>query len=196
MRRTYLTVFLALFAGLALASCAGAASVGQRTPIPTIIPATLPAPSGPGKLAAVDPATTCKVYAVDLIGAWVQAGASEEQPFEFTDAQGKTCQGVFAADVQFLFTQSNVWYSGALSCSTCHGPDLAVSYAMMNLSDYQGIMAGSRRTSHDAKGNDILAGGDWPNARLYQVFSTKWMPLGRPASLSEKGPLVLAGKPK
>jgi hypothetical protein len=47
-----------------------------------------------------------------------------------------------------------------------------------------------------AKGNDILGGGNWEQARLYQVFTTRFMPLGRPSTLGEKEPVVLAGSPK
>jgi hypothetical protein len=63
----------------------------------------------------------------------------------------------------------------------------------MDLSSYAGILAGSRRQSADAKGNDILGAGDWEKSTLYRVLFTTWMPLGRPQTTNEKGPLVLAG---
>lgn len=185
-----------LLVGLFLAACSGGASTVKRTPIPTLIPATLAAPSGAGKLASLSSGTYCAVRAVDLIGAWVKAGSPETNPFDFTDANGKACTGTFKDDVHFLFTESNVWFDGALACAACHGPDLAASYANMNLSDYQGILAGSRRQSAGAKGSDILGSGDWSKARLNQVLITRFMPLGRPQTSPEKGPLVMVGKPK
>lgn len=185
-----------LLLGLLLAACSGGTSQVKRTPIPTLIPATLAAPSGAGRLASLSGGERCAVQAVDLIGAWVSAGSPETTPFDFTDASGKACQGTFANDVRFLFTESNVWFDGALACSACHGPDLAESYANMNLGDYQGILAGSRRQSAGAKGSDILGGGDWTKARLNQVLVTRFMPLGRPQTSPEKGPLVMVGKVK
>jgi hypothetical protein len=171
----------------------GAASL---TPIPTIRAAVMPTQTNYGKLAALNPDTSCSVYAVELIGAWVKAGAPESKAFDFKDINNQSCSGTFPDDVHFLFNQSNVWFPGALACSNCHTPDIKVAWAGMNLSDYQGIMMGERRSSDTSKGSDILANGDWEKSKLYQVLATKYMPLGRPASLSEKGPLVLAGKPK
>jgi hypothetical protein len=195
MRRILVFTIILLLVGILLASCSGMEPVGQRTPVPTMPYATPAPPAGPGMLADRTSKDYCLVYAVDAIQAWVKAQMPEKEPFEYTDALGRSCTATFA-DISILFTQPNVWFPGALACTTCHGPDLPVSFAMMNLSDYQGILAGSRRASPDAKGNDILGGGQWDKSRLFQVFQTKWMPLGRPATLGEKGPLVLIGKPK
>ena len=136
----------------------------------------------------------CLVRLGDLAGAWVTAGSPEKDPFPFTDAQGKSCQGTFEVDVLPAFTQANLWYPGALSCRTCHGPDVQVSYARLDLSSYQGIMAGSSRADVNSNGDDILGGGSWLDSTLYEVLSKGEMPPNQPAGLNPMGPLVTAGK--
>ncbi len=169
---------------------------GERTPIPPLPPATLPAPdlgvSEGGEAAALP----CNIAAVDLIGAWVQAGTPETEPFDFTDAFGTACEGTFEADVLPLFTQANLWFDGALACSSCHGSDLKAAAAQLDLTSYAGILAGARRTSADAPGEDILGGGNWEGAKLYQMLVSRAMPIGRPPDSPEKGPVIPAGTPK
>ena len=136
---------------------------------------------------------SCTIRLGDLIGAWVTAGTPETDPFPFTDVQGKSCQGTFEADVLPAFTQANLWYPGALSCRTCHGPDIQVSYARMDLSSYQGILAGSSRADANSKGDDILGGGNWEKSTLYDELSSGGMPPNQPAGLNPMGPLITAG---
>lgn len=163
----------------------------DATPIPTLAAATLPAPDFSVQSQALN---RCRIAAVNLIGAWVSAGYSETEPFTFTDIDGQTCEATFEEDVHPVFTESNLWYPGSLSCSSCHNPDMTVSSAQMDLSTYEGILAGSRRTSADAQGNDILGGGDWESSLLHDVlFVRKFMPLGRPPDVPAEGPVVFAG---
>lgn len=165
-----------------------------HTPIPTLIPATLPAPEvgvgsgGAGK---------CTVTTRALLSAWVSSGYPETEKFAFQDLNGAACEATFA-DVKPLFTESNLWYSGALACASCHHADLASSSVQMDLSSYAGILAGSRRTAPDAKGNDILGGGDWEASMLNKMlFIDKQMPLGRPAdAFPAEGPTIQAGLQK
>lgn len=139
---------------------------------------------------------SCAVHAVDLMGAWVSAGAPESDPFPFDDVNGKPCQGTFEADILPLFSQANLWYAGGPSCRTCHGPDVQVSYARLDLSSYPGILAGSGRDSADTKGDDILGGGNWQEAELYDVLTHGEMPPSQPANLNPQGPVVYAGSSK
>lgn len=165
----------------------------QRTPIPTLLPATLPVQQAN---AGGTTFNKCKVAAVNLIGAWVSAGYSENEPFTFTDADGQTCQAVFKKDVQPLFLESNLWYPGALACASCHNSDVAVASANMDLSTYQGMLMGSRRTDPAAKGNDIFGGGVWEQSLLHEMlFVRKYMPLGRPPEVPAEGPIIYAGQP-
>lgn len=139
-----------------------------RTPVPTLIPATLPVMQPEESMASAT--DVCYVAAADLMGAWVNSGASDTEVFQFTDANGRECEATFE-DVKPLFVESNLWYSGSLSCISCHSVDLAVSPAQLDLSSYEGILAGSRRAEGAAEGTDILGGGNWRSSLLYEFIS-------------------------
>lgn len=164
----------------------------DTTPIPTLIPATLPAMEmNQGPVAASD---QCYVSGVDLVGAWVEAGSPDADSFEFTDANGVNCEATFE-DVLPLFTRSNLWYSGSLSCSSCHSVALAISPAQLDLSSYEGILAGSRRVDDAPKGTDILGGGNWESSVLYQFLAeTKADVPGHDAAFSSSL-MIYVGKP-
>ena len=166
-----------------------------HTPIPTLIPATLPV--GNTRINAPVEAR-CLVTARTLLRAWVSAGYPENNSFQFTDKNGVNCEGTFAVDVQPLFTDGNLWYAGSMACASCHNSVIAKAAARMDLSSYAAIVSGSQRASQDAKGNDILGGGVWENSLLNQkLFILKEMPLGHPANaFPDDGPPILAGHPK
>jgi hypothetical protein len=163
----------------------------DRTSVPTLIPATLPAMEM-NSSAAANP-DKCYVAGVDLLGAWVDAGASNTEAFEFQDANGKNCEATFE-DVKPLFVSSNMWYAGSISCMSCHSVDLAVSPAQLDLSSYEGILAGSRRADDAPKGTDILGGGDWKTSLLYQFIAEPKDVPGHNDALSS-GLMVYAGTP-
>jgi hypothetical protein len=163
------------------------------TPIPTIIPATMPAPTRSSPLETNAP-LKCRVAAVNLIAAWVDAKYPETDPFTFTDVSGQVCTATFTADVQPLFTEPNLWYSGAIACATCHNSDITKASASMDLSSYQGMLMGGRRPSPTAQGEDIFGAGVWNQSKLYEMLVVKkLMPLGRPPQMPADGPLVFAG---
>lgn len=173
------------------------------TPIPTLIAATLPAPQVGAGAAPI--LVRCQITTVELIGAWVTAGSPESAPFDFTDLQGRSCTATFPGDVQRLFIEANIWYDGAPACTTCHYADVVKATQNMDLSSYAGILAGSQRKDGQAKGNDILGGGDWQQALLRQMTQAQGgqstinrplMPLGRPASVPDNGPIIFAGAPQ
>ena len=112
----------------------------------------------------------CRVAAVDLVGAWVNAGSPETKAFQFTDINGQDCESNFE-EVKPLFVEANLWYPGSLSCVSCHSVDLIISPAQLDLSSYQAILAGSRRTDADSKGTDILGNGKWDDSLLYDYLS-------------------------
>jgi hypothetical protein len=173
-------------------TCRQGALLVVRTPIPTLIPATLPAAQSKEAPAATG---ECQVTAADLLGAWVSAGYPEKDAFEFQDGKGGICQGTFEADVRPLFIEANIWYPGSLSCVTCHSADVSVATAQLDLTGYQGILAGSRRTSAAAKGADILGGGDWSTSLLHQfLFLTRDMPPGHSSIPVDAEPVVYAGR--
>lgn len=141
----------------------------DRTPIPSLIPATLPAlQAGNGEVVASD---QCRVAAADLIGAWVAVGSPEQKSFQFTDVNGQSCESTYE-ELKPLFVEANLWSSG-LACVSCHSVDVAVSPAQLDLSSYAGIIAGSQRENAESKkGTDILGGGNWKGSLLYEFIST------------------------
>ncbi len=172
-------------------TCQRGQAVVYGTPVPTLAAATLPAPDFSVESPTIN---RCRIAAVDLIGAWVSSGYSETDVFTFTDIDGLNCEGTFGEDVQPLLLESNVWYPGSLSCASCHNADLTISSAQMDMTTYAGLLAGSRRTSANAKGNDVLGGGDWEASLMYDVlYVRRYMPLGRPPEVPAEGPVVFAG---
>ncbi len=174
----------------------------QRTSIPTLVAATMPAPKVGVQAAASAP--KCHIAALNLIGAWVSAGYKESDPFTFTDLKGTNCTATFKDDVQKLFVTPNLWYDGAPACTTCHYADVAKATKNMDLSSYAGILAGSNRVNGAAKGNDILAGGSWKDALLHNMLyapdgkttiGRPPMPLGRPSTVPAEGPVLSVGVP-
>lgn len=139
----------------------------ERTAIPTLLPASIPAIEG-GEPAA---SGQCQVAAVDLIGAWVEAGSPETDPFQFADASGQNCESTFA-EVRPLFIEANLWYSGSMSCVACHGADVVTASAQLDLSNFAGINAGSRRPDAESNGTDILGAGKWKSSLLYDFITT------------------------
>jgi mono/diheme cytochrome c family protein len=172
----------------------GRASLAH-TPIATLLPVNLQAIGA--SLPSSSSMDNCTVTAETLLSAWVSAGAPETQSFPFSDLNGVGCQATFA-DVQPLFTQSNLWYPGALACTACHNADLAsAASAQLDLSGYTGMLAGSHRSPGSVSGVDILGAGNWQSSRLNQaLFVLRQMPYGRqPDIVPEAGPTVLAGIP-
>jgi len=197
-----LPVFLILFIlAIYVGNCGFSTDCSQanlpqkiHTPIPTLISATMPAPE---QASISVGAAKCTVSAWTILSTWVNTGYPEQEPFEFIDLNGATCLGTYS-DVEIVFQEANLWYPGALACVTCHHSDLATASAQMDLSSYAGIVAGSRRTSPDAKGNDILGGGVWDQSKINDMlFISKKMPFGRlEGAVPENGPTLFVGSPK
>jgi hypothetical protein len=166
----------------------------QRTAIPTLARATMPAPQPQSQLVSFRQGE-CDITALDLIGAWVAAGKPESEPFEFSRIDGETCNGSFETDVMPLFNQPNIWHAGAIACTTCHGADITRAAGRMSLADHGGILAGSRRESQDVRGEDILGTADtWEKSRLHIQLFTRQMPIGRPQSSPAEGPVIRVGQ--
>jgi len=162
-----------------------------RTPVPTLAAATLPA----SDFSVSSPTISrCRIAAVDLLGAWVDAGYSDTETFTFTDVDGNECEANFTDDVLPLFTEANLWFPGSLSCADCHGSEMSVASAGLDLSSYDGMLLGSQRDSQNAEGVDIFGDGVWEDSSLYEsLYVNKNMPMGRPPDLPAEGPIVFAG---
>ena len=160
-------------------SCYRAAPIVIRTSVPTLIPVSQSQQHAGGQTPAAQ-FNACKVSAADLIGAWVSAGSPESETFPFNDVNGQPCEGTFANDIQHLFMENQFWYPGAIGCTSCHNAALIEQDQSggegnkrsggLDLSSYQGILAGSNRSYAGAKGTDILGGGNWESSLLYDVL--------------------------
>jgi mono/diheme cytochrome c family protein len=194
-----LPIFLLIFiAAVYVGNCGFSTDCSQaslpgiiHTPIPTLIPATLPAAQVSVPTSAQ---AKCTVTARTLLAAWVNSGYHETDLFQFADIKGNACQATFT-DVKPLFSEANLWYSGALACVQCHHADISTASANMDLSSYAGILAGAKRTSPSAKGEDILGGGNWDKSILNDMlFISQKMPFGRPpGAVAPDGPTIQAG---
>ncbi len=133
----------------------------------------------------------CEVKAVNLIGDWVIAGAPETDAFDFTAEDGSTCSGSFAADVQPLFTQNNVWHEGSQACTGCHFGNTENSYHEMDLNTYEGILTGADSLSAPP-GVSILGASavgetdfDWDHSKLRGRLRNNRMPPGWTFDITE-----------
>lgn len=171
-------------------TCYQASPLVIRTPIPTLIPAAH-AENG-GVENGMTEFNQCQVSATDLIGAWVTAGSPESDPFLFTDVNGNPCEGTFAQDVQPLFVENSVWYVGALGCTSCHNAELTDRSGGLDLSSYQGVLAGTNRAYEGATGTDILGDGDWESSLLHEVLVVQGLvPAGHSPDIPPVSPIFL-----
>lgn len=148
-------------------NCIQGAPLVVRTPVPTLIP-----------YGAVEQQTgmsegefnQCRVAAVDLIAAWVAAGHTESDPFPFSDVNGQDCEATFA-DVQPLFVENSIWFSGSLGCTSCHNADLSDRSGGLDLSSFEGVSLGTRRVAESTSpGTDIFGNGEWENSLLHEFL--------------------------
>jgi hypothetical protein len=176
--------------GLTL-TCNQAEPKVERTPIPTLIPASH---SESQMEVSMEEFNKCEVAASDLIGAWVSAGASETEAFPFTDANGQTCEGSYE-DIQPLFVENNLWYSGSLGCVSCHNADLTERSSGLDLTTYDAVLLGSRRVAGSTSpATDILGNGNWEESRLYEVLINQGLvPAGHSADAPVNNPILYAG---
>jgi hypothetical protein len=170
-------------------TCYQASPLVIRTPIPTLIPVAHAEDQDNGGMVEFN---QCQVSATDLIGAWVAAGHPEGEPFPFTDVNGNSCEGTFAEDIQHLFVENNLWDEGSLGCNSCHNAELTERSGGLDLSSYDGIVAGTNRSYEGAAGTDILGGGDWETSLLHDVLLVHGLdPAGHSADAEPFGPVFL-----
>lgn len=177
--------------GLTL-TCGQAEPKVDRTPIPTLIPASK-SESGAGE--AMTEFNKCQVNAVDLVGAWVASGTPETESFPFTGVNGESCLGTFA-DIQPLFVENSLWKTGALGCTSCHNAELTDRSKGLDLSSYSAVLLGSRRvTGATSKGTDILGNGDWQKSKLYDVLVNQALvPAGHSMDAPASSLVLFAGE--
>ena len=150
----------------------------ERTPIPTMIPV-----SHSGSLLVMGPTDfdRCRTTAMDLIGAWVSAGASEADAFPFVDDNGQSCTGTYA-DVQSLFVENNLWRADGIGCVSCHNADPTPRSGGLDMTTYAALSK-----------SGIVEDGDWKTSRLYRVLNQGLVPQGHSPDTAASNPLVFAG---
>ena len=136
-----------------------------------------------------------EVRAVDLIGAWVDAGVPETETFGEYSA-------TFADNVLPLFTENGVWFEGSQACSGCHFGLNENSYHEMDLTSYAGILAGAD-TLEDPPGEALLGESepgatdyDWSSSGLRRRLRNNRMSPGFPFDITEEnrdGRTIMAG---
>ena len=150
-------------------TCRQAAPKVDRTPIPTLIPASHSDVSMDVGMAEFN---KCQVPVDWLVEAWVSAGYPETEPFTFMAMNGYNCTGTFADDVRPLFVENSLWYPGSIGCVSCHNADLSDRSAGLDLTTVQAMLMGSQRADANAKGTDIFGGGNWQNSILVEMFAS------------------------
>jgi hypothetical protein len=137
----------------------------------------------------------CEVNAVDLIGAWVAAGAPETESFPFTSVNEESCQGTYA-DIQPLFVENSLWKTGSLGCTSCHNAGLTDRSKGLDLSSYTAVLLGSRRVAGStSKGNELLGNGEWEKSVLYDVLANQGLvPEGHSADAPAGSLVLFAGE--
>ena len=174
-------------------TCVQAAPLVIRTPMPTLIPVEHTTDLGSSDTSEF---SGCLVSAQDLVGAWVTAGSPEADAFPFTGVNGETCEATYANDVQHLFVDNSIWYAGQLGCSSCHNAELGDRSAGLDLSSYEGILAGSNRSYEGATGTNIFGNGDWEASALHAVLIEQGLvPEGHSPDVEPVAPvLIYAGQ--
>jgi len=162
-------------------TCGRGDAVPERTPIPTLIPSSH---SEIMMNANVPDGAKCQLSAMDLVGAWVQAGSPETDPFPFTDADGQSCKGTFSEDIQHLFVDNSLWYPGSLGCISCHNASADERNGGLDM------------TSLDAINNSgVLSGGNWEQSRMFEILSIGTSPQGHSSESIFGNPMLYAGVP-
>ena len=134
----------------------------------------------------------CEVKAVNLIGAWTTAGASEDNSFDFTAEDGKACEGTFQSDILPLFTENGLWFEGSQACASCHFANTENSYHEMDLTSYQGIMIGGDALSKPpgvplfGQSEVGATDFDWDHAKLRGRLRNNRMPPGWDFDITEE----------
>ncbi|MEW5940014.1 MAG: hypothetical protein AB1750_10155 [Chloroflexota bacterium] len=173
---------------IALAAC------GVATAPPTALPTATAAPP-----TNIPDQSGAAAYAVDLIAAWVNAGAPETGAFDYEGVDGNTYQATFEVDILPLFTQNNVWFEGSQACAGCHFAASESSAHQLNLSNYEGIRAGAD-SLEEPPGVSILGESepntgdfDWDHSKLRERLRNNRMPPGWEFDVTEanrNGPCI------
>jgi hypothetical protein len=131
------------------------------------------------------------IFAVDLIEAWVDAGASESDLLDYVGQDGNTYQATFEIDILPVFTKPDIWFPGSPACISCHFANTEASYHEMNLTNYIGLRTGVDVLSEPpgisifGESEPFTGDFDWENAELRHRLRDNRMPPGSPFDITE-----------
>lgn len=199
MKKFFKTAIFSVVAGaLMIGSSASAQDSNVQACIETALSAYLECSKGAGvggHAGQDDPS----VNAVDLIGAWVGAGAPETGNFNYTSLDGSSMTATYEVDIAPLFKSANIWYEGSRACASCHFGINENSYHELGFGNRTDIVTGGDTISK-APGVSILgasaSGGtdfNWGHSKLRHRLRDNRMPPGWPEDLTEanrEGPCV------
>ncbi|HEX6303899.1 MAG TPA: hypothetical protein VFZ76_06900, partial [Anaerolineales bacterium] len=116
------------------------------------------------------------VKAVDLLAAWVDAGAPEGESFQYTGIDGNGYEATFEVDVLPLFTENGIWFEGSQACTGCHFDVSENSYHELDLNTHEGILLGADSLSDPDDPEEIITPGDWSASSLRARMRNNRMP--------------------
>jgi hypothetical protein len=125
------------------------------------------------------------VKAVDLLAAWVAAGAPESESFDYIGLDENTYQGTFEVDILPLFTENSIWFEGSQACTGCHFAVSETSYHELDLTTHEGILLGADSLSDPDDPEAIIEPGDWGASSLRARLRNNRMPPGFPFDITE-----------
>lgn len=187
-------LFVLFGALLLLVACGG----GETFVSPTEAPPASPVPPTETSAPVVEPTeepmdeSGAAAYGVHILGAWVDAGSPETDPFDYEGVDGNTYQGTFEVDIQPLFTTAGAWFENSPPCTSCHFGANENSAHEMDLSSFAGILSGAD-TLEAPPGVSILGesgpgAGDysWEGSELRKRLRDNRMPPGFPFDITEE----------
>ena len=139
------------------------------------------------------------IPAVELIAAWVSAGAPKSERFPYKDLSGGDFNATFETDILPLFNQPSTWFANQPACTTCHFSNGENSFHEMDLTSYEGIMRGgdvlSKPPGVPLFGQSKIGAKDydWSHSKLKARLRNNRMPPGWPYDITETnrdGPCV------
>ncbi len=151
------------------------------------------------EIAAPTDKTGAAIKAVDLLGSWTEAGVPESDVFTYTGRDGNSYEATFEVDILPLFTENGIWFDGQQACTGCHFANSENSYHEMDLSTYEGIMAGGDVLSEPPGvplfGQSEVGASDydWGHSKLRERLRNNRMPPGWEFDITETnrgGPCV------
>ena len=167
--------------------------------------------------AAVTESTPGAIHAVNLMAAWVNAGAPNGK-FSYTDLSGNTNTTTYDKAIQPMFSQEGYWAhdddgnfdmkadNGTGPCVSCHGDTeegRADSAHEMNLGSHAGVLGGADALSKPP-GVGLLGESkigatdyDWDHSKLKGRLRNNRMPAGMVDDMTEEnrdGPCLKNGK--